>query len=504
IAGTLSAVEAADPQVRAWVQDPGLAMKPREEWPTTVPKARINSTKEEWYKLCGILFERGIIEPIAYGDIFKVDNVPVLNGAFAVEKKGKAAPGECRVTRLIMNMIPGNSYQKLMAGDLSTLASSTGWCSLILRQQDVLLWSSEDQRGAFYAWKLPPAWKPLMSFRWPVPGSALGLQCRWTYVAATVVPMGWINAVSLFQHLHRQVGMAPSPKGAGHPAEIEWRRDRPIPFDSQGTARHFVQFYLDDFDAPELIPSEGWESQRGTVGPLHEVQRQAYKRWGIGIAEDKAQVREPRVIRMGAEINGILGRISAPKQKKMEVAWYGLELLGNRWPTVKARLMVLGRLVRCFEFRRPLMSLLHEIWPRGPVHQRQRLSAKGMFEVLQSIALLPLAGTDLRAQVDPVATCSDASESGGGLCASGALTQEGKNLLKHLQSPEVDVECKRLVRRRWPGVIELGDIKGVSRATIGRRRAQWLDGQQMIIVFKFINMRKLSLCKQGRSYALRR
>ena len=38
----------------------------------------------------------------------------------------------------------------------------------------------------------------------------------------------------------------------------------------------------------------------------------------------------------------------------------------------------------------------------------------------------------------------------------------------------------------------------------GRCQAQWLDGQQMIIVFKFINMRKLSLCKQGRSYALRR
>ena len=48
IAGTLSAVEAADPQARAWVQDPGLAMRPREEWPTTVPKARINSIKEEW------------------------------------------------------------------------------------------------------------------------------------------------------------------------------------------------------------------------------------------------------------------------------------------------------------------------------------------------------------------------------------------------------------------------------------------------------------------------
>ena len=33
-------------------------------------------------------------------------------------------------------------------------------------------------------------------------------------------------------------------------------------------------------------------------------------------------------------------------------------------------------------------------------------------------------------------------------------------------SSEVDKECKRLVRKRWPGVIELGDIEKIDRAKI--------------------------------------
>ena len=49
------------------------------------------------------LFERGIIEPIQYEDIFRANGEVVLNGAFAVEKKGKAGVGQQRVTRLIMN-----------------------------------------------------------------------------------------------------------------------------------------------------------------------------------------------------------------------------------------------------------------------------------------------------------------------------------------------------------------------------------------------------------------
>ena len=521
IAGTLDSASASSPQVRAWVCDSSLAMKPREQWPDKVPQARINATRDEWYKLCEVLLQRKIIEPIEEDEIFTVNGTKVLNGAFAVEKKGTPAKGEKRVTRLIMNLIPGNSYQRMMAGDVSTLASSTSWTGITLREDQMLLWSGDDQRGAFYAWHLPPSWRRLMTFRWQIPGKLAGLEREWTYVSACVIPMGWLNAVSLFQHLHRQLGLLSPPEGAGHEEWLEWRRDRPMPIPSNaGKHFSFFQYYLDDFEAPEIVPSEGWEDLVGKMNPHHLRQRAAYKHWGVEIAEEKAHVREPRVTRMGAEVDGQAGFVAVPLAKKIEVAWFALWYLHQRLPPVKVRLMVLGRLVRCFEFRRPLLNLLQTVWPKD-LKTRVPLTERGRAEILESLALLPLAGTDLRAEVDGMVSCSDASESGGGMCVSGRLSLEGEALLETLQSThsqqsgvmpfcplgampsnsaegpavfvlslfdgvsalmcslcrlpvrvigfassEIDKECKRLVRKRWPGVIELGSVTSIDRKAI--------------------------------------
>ena len=194
--------------------------------------------------------------------------------------------------------------------------------------------------------------------------------------------------------------------------------------------------------------------------------------------------------------------------------------------------MALGRLVRCFEFRRPLVTLLATVWPKG-----RRLWAKSSVqEILWAVSALPLAGTDLRAGVSDMVTCSDASEVGGGLCASGSLTSEGEGVLKQLQSPdfvkrrmgcfqpqgalpvdnsqgprvfvvslfdgisalmcglcrlrcqvvafcasEVDKACKRFVRQRWPGVIELGDICAISHSTIETLAASVGDGVDLVL-----------------------
>jgi len=521
VAGSLSAVNAATGDVRAWVLDPSLTLKPPECWPGVPPKARINATKDEWYSICEVLFHRGIIEPIDYTEIFKVGDTPVLNGAFAVEKRGKAGVGQCRVTRLIMNFVPANSFQRLMAGDLSTLSGSSAWAQLVLEPNQVLLWSGDDQKGAFYAWELPRCWRPYMAFCWPVPGHLVGSKKQWEYVASRVIPMGWIQAISLFQHLHRNLGMLQPPVGAGHPEELEWRRDRPVPQSSDGNVLEFVQFYLDDFDCPELVPSDGWEGKQGTMGETHKRQRQAYHSWGVGIAEDKAHIRQPRVIRMGAEVNGLDGTVGVPLEKKMETAFFAIWFLGLDRPPIKILLMVLGRLVRRFEFRRPLMCLLSTVWPKEGPKVRKPLSAKGVQELLHSVCMLGLAGADLRAPISGLVTCSDASEHGGGICSSGRLTDLGMAELNKLQSPEykrtrcaafqpqgavsmqndkgprvvvislfdgiaalmcalcrlecrvvafasseVDKACCRLVRRRWPGVMELGDVRKVTASML--------------------------------------
>ena len=522
VAGSLSAVEAATGDVKEWVIDPMRTLKPKELWPKKNPKARINSTRDEWFRICEELYQRGIIETIRLDEVFVGNDGPVLNGAFAVEKKGQPGVGQVRVTRLIMNFVPANAFQKLMQGDLGTLSSSSSWTQLVLGSDEVLLWSGDDQRGAFYAWELPRSWRPFMAFAWPVPGHLVGGKPgAMEYVASRVIPMGWIQAVSLFQHLHRSIGMSDEPAGAGHAREKEWRRDRPMPQTSDGKMAEFVQFYLDDFDCPEVVPSAGWEGLAGKLSDTHRKQREAYQRWGVGISEDKSHVRDPQVVRMGAEVDGCRGTVGAPALKKFEAAFFGLWCMGLRLPPTKVLLMVLGRLVRCFEFRRPLMCLLHSVWPKGSLLMRKPLSMSSLQELLVAISMLPLASADLRSTISNIVTCSDASEAGGGLCCSGGLTDEGFKALERLQSKEyltsravgfqpqgalavkesegprivvislfdgvaalmcglcrlncrvlafasseVDKECKRLVRKRWPGVIELGDIQKIDRDKI--------------------------------------
>ena len=521
VGGSLDAMEAVDNEVRAWLGCPEKTLKPREMWPERVPTAKINATKPEWYRVVKELYDRNILAVIPKEEIFSVDGELVLNGAFAVAKSGDPAPGEARITRFIMNMSPSNAYQVLMRGDLPTLSSAANWASIVLPKDHCLLWSSDDQKGAFYAWRLPLAWRSLMTFRWPVPGSLLGLPSEWVYVCSAVIPMGWLNAVSLFQHLHRQLGLQSPPKGAGFEEAKEWRRDRAMPQPSGQLATHWIQYYLDDFDAPEIVPAAAMESLVGTVSKTQQRQREAYKENGVDISLKKSQCREPKVVRMGAEIDGVKGLLSAPLSKKHEVLGFTLWLMGQRQPRAKGTLMVLGRMVRCFEFRRPLMSVLRNCWPTVMPHVRMPLKRETVRSLLRGSILLPMAMANLRCQVDGLVSASDASESGGGLCISQELTDEGQRTLEALQSPayaasrlspfhaagempvktprgpkvfvlslfdgvaaimcaltrlpcqvvgfaasEIDRECKRLVRKRWPGVIELGKVENITDAVI--------------------------------------
>jgi hypothetical protein len=138
-------------------------------------------------------------------------------------------------------------------------------------------------------------------------------------------------------------------------------------------------------------------------------------------------------------------------------------------------------------------------------------------ELIWAIAVLPMAACNMFTPVSGLVTCSDASELGGGLCASNGLTEEGENVLNKLNekggdrenvrfgpagsctpasgkrgprvivislfdgvgamtvalsrlecqvvghgSSEVDPACKRLTRTRWPGIIELGNITAIN------------------------------------------
>ena len=107
-----------------------------------------------------------------------------------------------------------------------------------------------------------------MTFKLPVPGRIVGRPDRdQVYVASAVIPMGWINAVSLFQHLHRQAGLAREPCGAGRDPAKEWRRDKPVPKGAVEPSGTWFQYYLDDFDCPEKVPRHRWHGTHHFAHP---------------------------------------------------------------------------------------------------------------------------------------------------------------------------------------------------------------------------------------------
>ncbi|CAK0855226.1 unnamed protein product [Prorocentrum cordatum] len=439
LAGSVQAMDLAAPHVQEWLLDPTLLLKPQDEWPEEVPKVSVQvASDDERYTLCKHLVDAGIFEPVEDREIFQVGGKQVLAGAFAVAKSGTPTPPFTRVTRLIINMVPQNAYQRIAETDLDTLTPSSTWASIVVPDGQALLWSSDDQSGAFHLYALPKAWRGYMALRKPVPGSLAGRpQLKWVKMAVAVIPMGWLSAVSLFQHLHRRLGIGDGPHSAGFEEKVEWRRDRPLPLVPQTKAQAWVQYYLDDFDSPEIVPESVATLIEGTISDSQERQRRACSSARVPWSDKKAVCRQRRLVRMGALVDGGAGRVGVTIDNLMSVGQMIMWLLAGREKvTAKACLMVLGRLARAFEFRRPLFATLNEVWiipelraasERGgsALQQVVRLPEGARTELLAALCLLPMAFTSIRATFDPVVLATDAGEEGGGLCYSTGFTKHG-------------------------------------------------------------------------------
>eukprot|EP00435_Cladocopium_sp_Y103_P013587 s4303_g3.t1 len=121
----------------------------------------------------------------------------------------------------------------------------------------------------------------------------------------------------------------------------------------------------------------------------------------------------------GATVDGLLG-VAYPREVKM-AKYFGmaLDLCSKKVATQKQWQVVCGGLVYMAMFRRPLLGGLNFVWTHI-----ESLECK--LEVLRFLGCLPLARLDFRLDMHEMVTCSDASSTGGGVCASAAETPFGK------------------------------------------------------------------------------
>eukprot|EP00973_Karenia_brevis_P042451 5877313-Karenia_brevis.AAC.1 len=109
-----------------------------------------------------------------------------------------------------MNLTASNSVQRAWPGDIGTLPYVGQWKQIVLPDGQVLLWSWEDLKGAFYLFGLSGEWSPLFAFDQTfrlkdLKDNVAEESDRDVWIGATTIPMGWVNAMGLAQYLHRRM-----------------------------------------------------------------------------------------------------------------------------------------------------------------------------------------------------------------------------------------------------------------------------------------------------------
>ena len=163
--------------------------------------AKVHIQSGEALDLFKLLVERNICQWIEDDHVMKVGGSQILNGMFAVGKGTHLETGE-EIQRVIMNLIPCNGVCKQAQGGTQNLPSICQYLSLVLNSDHRLALYQSDMVSAFYLFRLPVAWHPLMAFNIWFDGKDLGLQPGQRFrPCCAVIPMGWSSAVAIMQEL---------------------------------------------------------------------------------------------------------------------------------------------------------------------------------------------------------------------------------------------------------------------------------------------------------------
>ena len=412
-----------------FVDNIDLYIKPKEQWgKITSPKVMVGDA--DWDAVCRGLIACGLCCALPREEVFSTGEGPLLNGMFGVTKDEVVEGTE--VYRLIMNLIPFNSISESLAGDVGTLPTWSSMMPLFLQPHEKLLVSSEDVRCFFYTMSVPGDWVKYLAFNKQIPDAALpeGLRGRECYLASLVLPMGYLNSVSLAQHVHRNLALASgrhrsSGKEVNSP-EHELRKDLPFP-DCDPRWR----IYLDNYDLLERVESTKAVSLEGTEAPGVAALKAEYEYWEVPRNHKKSTSRSMHAEVQGAQVDGSLG-VAYPKESKLlKYVMAALHLCDQSRATQRQLQVVCGGLVYISMFRRPLLGCLNAVWSFISSFETAPGKSKVLpipckLEILRFLCLVPVARMDFRLSLDHRVSCSDASEHGGGLCSSVGLSGLGQ------------------------------------------------------------------------------
>eukprot|EP00435_Cladocopium_sp_Y103_P026303 s2664_g6.t1 len=412
------ATDFVPPEVRQWLDHPELCLLPQAAWPDKPPVSRVRATDEQWEIIVKAGVERGMMCQVSPEQLFRDQNgVPILNGAGAVKKVKTIGGEEKTLQRFISILVPSNTYQVHMVADDAHLPYLGQMAMMEIDTDEEVLIDSEDLVSCFNLFRLPPQWAGYCTFAKQVKASVFGgSPSEMTFVGMRVVPMGWINSVSLMQTVVRRLvfGLSKIPESS-EVSKLKW-----FPTDDSISV-----VYLDSYDEVRKVSAGCREALEGGTSARHLSFVKTCDELKLPLNQGKRLVGVVRGTLQGGDIDGAAGTFEASHDKKVSVTGLAAALLGLGKASEFDLRHFVGKAIFAMAFRRPTMSFLEEIFvdiskARGG---HVTLSRRTMDEIYTTLVMLPLMVMNLRAQFDPEVTITDASPTGGG----GAVSKEFKH-----------------------------------------------------------------------------
>lgn len=298
IGGILDAVEVCEEGLKEFILHPAEWLKPPLDRVWMKPP-RVMVSSDNWGEVVEGLLRRGVCGMMPLSDCFHVDDKPILGGLFGVPKDEVTKDG-VEILRLIMDLRPINANFLALGGDLGSFPMISQLFQLELQPHEQLVISSEDIRAMFYIVGLPSEWNKYLCFDKVIPSRFHSSHDPRPHVLhSRVLPMGYLNSVSIAQHLHRRIAAKAMEESRLVGPQHEIRRDRELP-----RTNNSFRVYLDNFDQLSKASKRILCSHTPS---LTEFLRKEYLRLKIPRNEKKGVDRQNQAEMQGAWIDGDKG-----------------------------------------------------------------------------------------------------------------------------------------------------------------------------------------------------
>lgn len=409
-----------DPIVRRAFEDPNFLRLPEDQWEPK-PAGKIHCTRAEVLKLAQKWDAKGACR-IFTSDLVKHDEAV---GIFAV-------PKDQDYDRLILNPVVVNGRMKSYSNYTKQLAPGCMIGLVQLKSDEVLRISADDLAEMYYTFQVPDRRAIRNCLRVKFKASELShLSCfdpakhhGECYISLGALAMGDSLAVEIAQQAHHQVlfQIAGSMRSQ---ERVAYRLCFP-------RGKFFEFLAIDDHLGLQVLTKTEFKSQkRKRDSEVFERAGAAYLQVGLVQHPRKRRRGVTSGIFLGAEVDGLLGRVSAPRHRIGMLMLCSSIIARKGTCTPRLLSMVVGAWVSVLMFRRPIMSVMQAVF-NDAVGRAQdtvfRLSQQCRNELLVLSILGPLAQTDMRTDTCPKLFCLDASPYGAGICES----VESENVISEL------------------------------------------------------------------------